>query len=331
MRPPVPRNGGRIPPARTWGELGVAEYGHPRGRPILYFHGFPGSRLEASVADAIAASLGIRLVAFDRPGMGRSPFLSGRTIPDIAFDVARLADGLGIGRFAVLGVSGGAPYALACGLRLPARVDRIGLISPAGPFAEKRYQAALGWSARTLLRLASLAPPLYRRALRKVSRLLSADAERFLRRTAERLGAPDREVLLGNLPLFAENLREAFYSGDDGFVREAELLARPWGFRPDEVRQPVLLWHGGRDRTIPLSVGMGLAGEIPGCEAFCPPDEGHFSLAFGWMREILSTLLTGRRLGRIVRNRPAVRAPRTPGTSRAWSLSQNRRPETLPG
>jgi len=227
-----------------WGELGVAEYGHPGGRPVLYFHGFPGSRLEASAADAVAGSLRIRLIAFDRPGMGRSPFQSGRTIPDIAFDVARLADGLGIARFAVLGVSGGAPYALACGLRLPARVDRIGLISPAGPFAEKRYQAALGWNARALLRLANLAPALYRRALRKASRVLAKDAERFLRRSAERLGAPDREVLLGNLPLFAENLREALRNGDDGVVREGELLARPWGFLPHEVRQPVLLWHG---------------------------------------------------------------------------------------
>lgn len=99
------------------GRLGVAEYGRPDGRPIFYFHGVPGSRLEASLADRIGNDLGIRIVSFDRPGMGLSTFRRERKIPDIALDVKHLADTLGIGKFSVLGASGGAPYALACGIR----------------------------------------------------------------------------------------------------------------------------------------------------------------------------------------------------------------------
>lgn len=29
--------------------LAWAEYGDPRGKPVLYFHGFPGSRLEPAL------------------------------------------------------------------------------------------------------------------------------------------------------------------------------------------------------------------------------------------------------------------------------------------
>ena len=98
--------------------------------------------------------------------------------------------------------------------------------------------------------------------------------------------------MLAHLPLFADNLREAFRDGDRGMVREADLLVRPWGFRPADVRAPVILWHGGRDRTVPVSVGVRMADDIPGCRASFPPEEGHFSLAIGRMEEILSALVS---------------------------------------
>ncbi|MGW0706482.1 alpha/beta fold hydrolase [Streptomyces sp. NPDC002643] len=42
-----------------------------------------------------------------------------------AADVAQIADALGIGRFAVVGRSGGAPHALACAALLPDRTTRV--------------------------------------------------------------------------------------------------------------------------------------------------------------------------------------------------------------
>lgn len=290
----MPRSGdaihGRCEPIPGGGKLGVDQYGRPDGRPIVYFHGVPGSRLEASLSDGIAKDLGIRIVSFDRPGMGLSPFRQERNIPDIALDTERLADALGIGKFSVLGVSGGAPYALACGIRMPGRITRIGLVCPAGPFIEERYRSVLDWKLKIALFLSILAPDGFRRLLRKASRIMIPDPGRFLLRMAEHAGSPDREVLLANAPLFSANLREAFLGGEAGAVRDAELLFRRWGFQPSEARQPVHLWHGGRDRTIPQGVGIRLSEEIPNCLSVFPPDEGHFSLPVGRMREILSTL-----------------------------------------
>ena len=271
-------------------KLGVAQYGRPDGRPIFYFHGLSGSRLEASFADRIANDLGIRIVSFDRPGMGLSPFRRERKITDIALDAEHLADALGIGKFTVLGVSAGAPYALACGILLPGRVTRVGLVCPAGPFTDKRYRSAMGRMPGIVLRLALLAPGLFGKFLRMVSRSMVSDPERFLPRLAEHAGSPDREVILANKTLFSANMRESLRGGQTGAVLDAGLLFRPWGFRPSEATQPVLLWHGGRDRIIPQGVGIRLSEEIPGCRSFFPPDEGHFSLPVGWMREILSAL-----------------------------------------
>jgi len=38
--------------------LGYAQYGRPDGEPFFYFHGHPGSRLEARFAHQVAAEAG---------------------------------------------------------------------------------------------------------------------------------------------------------------------------------------------------------------------------------------------------------------------------------
>ncbi len=89
--------------------LGYAEYGDPRGTPVFLCHGTPGSRLDRHPDETIATSLGVRLIVPDRPGYGLSSFQTGRSLLDWPADLDQLADSLGIGRFAVVGVSGGDP------------------------------------------------------------------------------------------------------------------------------------------------------------------------------------------------------------------------------
>ena len=44
---------------------------------VFYSHGFPASRIEATVAHREAQARGITVVALDRPGFGRSEWYSG--------------------------------------------------------------------------------------------------------------------------------------------------------------------------------------------------------------------------------------------------------------
>jgi pimeloyl-ACP methyl ester carboxylesterase len=91
----------------------------------LYFHGHPGSRLEARFLAKAADRAGVRLVGVDRPGMGLSTYQSRRRVMDWPGDVAQLADHLKLGRFAVVGFSGGGLYSLACAYGLPGSGDRL--------------------------------------------------------------------------------------------------------------------------------------------------------------------------------------------------------------
>jgi pimeloyl-ACP methyl ester carboxylesterase len=56
-------------------KLSFAEYGDPAGRPVFFFHGFPGSRFDGEHAGRVSESIGVRLIAPERPGLGLSDYL----------------------------------------------------------------------------------------------------------------------------------------------------------------------------------------------------------------------------------------------------------------
>ncbi len=99
--------------------LGYAEYGIAERKALFYFHGHPGARLEARFLAEQAEQAGVRLIGVDRPGMGLSTFKANRRLLDWPDDVVELADRLRLNRFAVVGFSGGGPYALACAYKIP--------------------------------------------------------------------------------------------------------------------------------------------------------------------------------------------------------------------
>ena len=109
--------------------LGYIDLGKKDAKPLFHFHGFPGSRLEATILADRAITKNVRLIGIDRPGMGLSDFKKNRTLLDWPDDVVELADALEIDKFAVEGISGGGPYAAACAYKIPERLISCGIIS----------------------------------------------------------------------------------------------------------------------------------------------------------------------------------------------------------
>jgi pimeloyl-ACP methyl ester carboxylesterase len=255
--------------------LGYAERGDPGGRPLLYFHGWPGARVEARLADEPAKAAGVRLVALDRPGMGFSDFQRGRTFVDWSADVVEVADALQLDRFAVLGISGGGPYAAACAWKLSDRVTRAGIVSGLAPLNVPGVIAGMGRRNRLTFQLvgrlavlrrtlmASMALSVARRPDRVLERGVAAAADKSY------LGRPEvRKILV-------ESLSEAFRRGSAGPAWEMGLYARSWGFPLEEIQTPVDLWHGEDDANAPVAMGRYLAASIPGCRARFYSGEGH--------------------------------------------------------
>jgi pimeloyl-ACP methyl ester carboxylesterase len=52
----------------------------------------------------------------------------------------------------------------------------------------------------------------------------------------------------------------------------------------------VMVWHGARDRNVPIAMARYVAQAIRGCRATFYPDEGHYSLPLRHMTDIVRAL-----------------------------------------
>jgi pimeloyl-ACP methyl ester carboxylesterase len=275
----------RLPDGRV---LGYAEYGDPAGRPLVFLHGFPGSRLAGAVLDEEARLSGVRVVSPERPGLGLSSPQPGRSLLDFAKDVHAFADTLEIDRFAVLGESGGGPYALACAHELAERLRCVAVVCGLGPVARPDATTGIARKERLGYMIARRAPRLAGLALVPVARVARRWPQQFLRISRWQLEEADRDALAGALgDLVAADFVEAFRQGGDGVGQDLALLFRPWPFDPSAIRCPVLFFHGACDRTVSSAVATELAGAVPAARLRLYERDGHFSLLIRNARQIL--------------------------------------------
>lgn len=271
--------------------LGYGEWGDPAGKALFYFHGYPGSRYEAALADESGGRLGVRLIALDRPGMGLSSPKPGRQLLDWPEDVLEAAATLGIGRFAVVGMSGGGPYAAACAYKIPDRLTTCAIVASLAPL---KYGAKeMTFQIRLVFLVARYVPRLYELILEFVIRRYRQDPEKMERMLLDRLyrlPEPDRRYL-EKPEIRAAIIRyteEAFRQGAKGPAYEGHLYTQPWGFEPAEISfDRVGLWHGDLDRSVPVAMGRAMARRIPNVRAIFYANDAHLSIALNHMDEIL--------------------------------------------
>jgi pimeloyl-ACP methyl ester carboxylesterase len=234
--------------------------------------GLPGIR-EA------AEDLALRVLAPDRPGMGLSTFRR-YSIVEYPRLVRSFVDALGLGRFPVIGVSGGGKYACACAWGLQDRVTRVALVSSTCSFDLPGARATWTADDGRLYRSADRAPWLVRLFLAKVARDLRRDPDALYSSVERSVGAADKEVLA--VPGFHEALdrdaAEAFRQGGRGPAHDLTLEARPWGVPFERIAVPIEIWHGGDDRVVSPEQAHILARALPNVTEHLVPGEGHFSL-----------------------------------------------------
>jgi pimeloyl-ACP methyl ester carboxylesterase len=206
--------------------------------------------------------------------MGLSDYEPGRALVDWPDDVLELVAALRLERFAVLGISGGGPYAAVCAWKLSSQLTGAGLVSCLAPPDVSGVTAGMSRRNRVAFQLVGRLAVL-RRVLFAVT---AASVRRRPDRVLERgVAAVDKRYL--DRPevkeVLVESLSEAFRSGGRGSAWEMGLYARSWGFRLEEIQTPVYLSHGEQDANAPVAMGRYLASVIPDCQATFYPGEGH--------------------------------------------------------
>jgi pimeloyl-ACP methyl ester carboxylesterase len=273
--------------------LAYAEFGAQQGVPVIYLHGTPGSRLEPSIiGDDVLAAAGLRLIAFDRPGLGGSDFLPGRTIRDIAKDVAQLAAHLGLDGFSVLGVSGGGPYAAACAAELPDRIKSAVIVSGAWTWAELGGAVRVPPGDALVSFVSGRLPYSLLRPLQLLTRLPPGLRRRWLTLLRSFLPKPDRVQLRQpwRRDALIAAVKEAIRPGLRGAALDMRLIERRYGFDCSAIGIPVRIFHGAFDRNVSLVLVQAYAKKIPGAQLTVSPRDGHLSTLCGHFAEIAAAL-----------------------------------------
>jgi pimeloyl-ACP methyl ester carboxylesterase len=270
--------------------LAYADYGDPNGRPVFFFHGGNDSRLAGALLDEAAARLGIRIIAPDRPGYGRSDFLPGRRFLDWPADVSQLAGALGIERFAVIGHSGGGPHVAALAVAMPERLAGTAMVSSAAPPGSSNQ------GLHPMFRLINFAMArsgwLHRKLTEQTNKQLRDDPDRFFKQWA-RASKADGLLFEGNpaaRAMIQTEMVEALRQGIDHILLEHKLYKRPWGFDLANISSPVQVWHGLDDAQAAPGWSRYLAQHIPHNETHFVPSEGHFSLLVNQQVAIFQSL-----------------------------------------
>jgi len=282
----------RLPDGRT---LGYAEYGPVDGKPILWFHGTPGARRQiAPDARRLASRRKVRLIAVERPGIGDSTSHSYGSLADWAEDIRVFCDAKGISEFAVCGLSGGGPYALACAFYLQGRVVAATIL---GGVAPARGDDAVEGGVSTLARRLSpvarhLRVPVNRLMLRLIRRL-EPHADKAVALFA-RFMPPGDKVMFED-PELQAMLKDDLLLGSrkqmQAMIHDVVLFAKDWGFPLGKIETPVYLLYGNADNIVPVEHGRHMAARIPNAVFREREGEGHMG-GLGASEEIFNDLLS---------------------------------------
>ena len=256
--------------------------------PVLFCHGLADSRLSACWFGPAAAELGLCLIAPDRPGTGGSDPHRLSRVADWVEDARLVLDALRVDAVALLGVSGGGPFAAACAAALDGRVRGLTLVSPLGPPGWPTHGMAPG--ERLSLVLAGYAPAFCGWSMGLLGELARRRPQAFFRLAGTSLPDIDNRALgqPGTRESFLLNYTEAFRRGSWGVAQDLRVLTRPWGYDLGSISVPATIHHGDADTTVPLQHARLFAEAIPGARLQIHHGQGHFSILAA-ARELLAT------------------------------------------
>lgn len=274
--------------------LSFAEYGSPRGAAIVWMHGTPGARRQIPLeARAFAAAHDVRIIGVDRPGIGSSTPHLYQSIGDWTGDLELLLDALAIDTCRLIGLSGGGPYALAAGARLPQRVHGVGVLGgvapTTGPDAADGGIIQLAVHLAPLLRVARVPLGV---ALTQAIRLVKPFAGTGLDLYAAFQPPGDKNLLARPefKAMFLDDLLNGSRFQTSAPINDLLLFTRHWGFDLADVGVPVRWWHGDDDHIVPFRHGRHAVDLLPDATLTTIDGESHLG-GLGIAEDVITTLM----------------------------------------
>ncbi len=266
--------------------INFIRYGKKNGYPIIFLHGFPGSAKHGFIFHQWAEEFGVEIFSLDRPGYGLTLPTKEKGLKSWTSLFQHFLTSHKIEQFSVIGISGGAPYAVAIASAFPQKVKKLGIICGLAP-----------WTFRSsaFSPIQNIALSLFRRVPESVMNpflswgFINEDYGQTLDKLASRLNSADQETLA--MPeirkIMIEGMIQARRQGFLGIQNDLYQYSRPWPVEWDKIIMPCHLWYGLEDLMLNPKMAKIFKQKIPQIKIRYFESEGHFSLPILRAKEIL--------------------------------------------
>jgi pimeloyl-ACP methyl ester carboxylesterase len=267
--------------------------GPPDGVPLVWHHGTPGCARQFRYRQNETHARGLRYITYSRAGAAGSTRRPGRSVADVAADVAAILDHLEADRCLVGGNSGGGPHALATGALLPDRVAAVLCVCGIKPsVGEPDFLDGMGEANVEEFELALQGEEALRPFVMKDrAGIIDAQPEGIIETLATLLPEVDRGILRGDAGLDIIRGLQGGVIEVDGWIDDDLAFTRDWGFDPRKLSVPAYIWQGSADLMVPFHHAHWLASNIPGVVSHLLDGEGHFSVLVGRFGAMVDELL----------------------------------------
>lgn len=236
--------------------LSYREFGNPNGKPMLYFHGWPGFRIETDIIAKTAEKYNIRIIAVDRPGYRGSTYIDQREIIDWPKDIKKFLGILKINKPSLMGVSGGTPYALACAYKIPDLLDKVIIVSGL-PDLNKIKDKNKSLIVKIVFDYLSKFP----RLLDKIIKLELLALTKFPKEsvklsklfTRHEIDKSFNDALITSI--YQDKSAELSETNIKGIIKDAALYSKSWDIDYTKISKEINFLHGTKDKfCLPESI-----------------------------------------------------------------------------
>ena len=260
-------------------KLGYVEYGNPDGEPVIYCHSLIHPDHQMFHIPEMQVQLKYRVISPKRSGFLHStPVNKPCSLQEHAADIIQLANHLKLSTFKVMAHSNGCPFAAALAHDYPQRVNKLLLISGFVP-PHLDDITKIKSNDRHMYKLGKFLPD---KALRKVANMaikgFFKNASSLIQSNLHHVSAS--ELIFMKTPEVQDFLQQwiqaSYPNRTEAIVQDFFVRIRNWGFNPEQVQVPVILYHAKDDSTVDISCAKRISSALPNCESHYLDSGGHY-------------------------------------------------------
>jgi len=237
-----------------------------------------------------AKDRGVEIISLDRPGYGDTPLSHFKGVNGWTKLMENFLLQHNLDHFSIIGISGGAPFAVAVAEAFPHKIKKLGIICGLAPW----YESKQGFNLSQ-----NLAFMFYKNAPKFLSksiiekRFLTEDLNLSLDQLAKTLNKKDQDILAHPevRQNFIQGMVQARRQGILGIENDLQFYCSDWKVNWKKITMPSYIWFGEEDYMLNHKMAETYKEKIPHIKIKLFPNEGHFSLPVLYAETILNDFL----------------------------------------